>query len=612
MWRLPLVLAIACTGGQPSELGLPPLPDDSTATVNDGITVADIGIESGFQGGSWFGHFLRGRAGLIGDMDGDGLQDIFVGNPRDESFVLYNRSAAPGAIRFELGPVLNEGHLSWGGALGDMDNDDDLDLYVSGGGNEYPTLSQMWHNQLVERGEPGWTDVTDATHVAGPLDDEGVPRELPSAHANTADFDNDGFLDIFVSVDITPITRVEVLSEKPGFGQNVLWMSTPDGYVDRAKAAGIDSTEATQNSVSLDYDLDGDIDIYENTNKCAKHIWKNQLVETGEATFVDVTSELSLAGGDLSYPWNGFTSAVADFNLDGWEDILVYVRAFEPEESPYDGHVLLINAQGKGFVDVAPLTGLNEPYINWEQDTFRNHSGGGVMGANLGDVNADGIPDVFFSQGGPAAGTASIFQLSTGLEEVEVEGLGKVLIPKYEHRSDLIDYPAAEDPAFVGEYPPYPYRGHAVNFTDFDRNGTVEIALINGGPADMPDIVREPNRLYEFTLPTAPRWFAVQLIGNGTTVNRSAIGAKVSATVRRSSDGVEWTLTRWLHGGNGFSANNGFDLYFGMADADQVVSLDVTWPDGSVSPVVPPPVIGDVLQVSQDGQVRDRDEPWHH
>ena len=285
----------------------------------------------------------------------------------------------------------------------------------------------------------------------------------------------------------------------------------------------------------------------------------------------------------------------------------MFVRAFEEvEESPYhDGHVLLLNAGGRGFVDVAPLTGINDPYVNWEQDTFRDHSGGGAMGANVGDVNADGIPDVYVGQGGQDEGTADLFFLSEGLEEVDVEGLGRVRIPKYAHRSDSIDFPAPEDPESTAIYPPYPYRTHGVNFADMDRNGTVEILVQNGGPAALPDIVREPPRVFEFTLEAPPRWFAVALEG-GDGVNRSAIGSKVVATVRRDADGEEWTLSRWLHGGNGFSANNGFDLYFGMGDADGVVSAEVVWEDGVRTPILPPPQSGDRIEVRREQRAIDR------
>lgn len=65
----------------------------------------------------------------------------------------------------------------------------------------------------------------------------------------------------------------------------------------------------------------------------------------------------------------------------------------------------------------------------------------------------------------------------------------------------------------------YPYRGHAVNFADFDRNGTVEIAQINGGPAQMPDIVREPNRLYSVSLPEV-----VHKLGAGSLTAAVAFG----------------------------------------------------------------------------------------
>ncbi|MEQ1507666.1 MAG: CRTAC1 family protein [Myxococcota bacterium] len=574
----------------------PPVDPTGPSSSTDEVAVADVALASGYQGADFFGHLFRGRCALVGDLDLDGDPDEFSGNPGETSFVVLNTTVPGGPLRFALGPVVAEGHLSWGGALADLDNDGDPDLFVSGGGNEAPDHSFMFRNEVVPTGTLSFVDLTEGMGVGGPhLPGADRPAKVPSANAHAVDFDNDARIDLFVNVGIEPATRIPELTNDPSRGQNILWHQTEAGFEDLAVAAGITSTDASQHSVFLDWDQDGDQDLYENANRSPQHLWRNLLVETGEARFEDATAELSLGDGDLRFPFDSFTAAAADFNLDGWEDVIVFVRAFEEiPESPYhDGHVLLLNAHGEGFVDVAPLTGVNDPYINWEQDTFRDHSGGGVMGANVGDVNADGIPDVYVGQGGQNAGTADIFFLSTGLREVTVDGLGTVNIPQYVDSTALIDFPAPEDPDAGVVYPPYPYRTHAVNFVDFDGDGTVEISVHNGGPAALPDLVREPPRLFQFALPAAPRWFGVTLDGDGVTVARSPIGAKVTATVLRVADGASWTLTRWVKGGNGFSATNGQELYFGLADADVVTSATVTWPDGETTAIEPPPQIGE-------------------
>lgn len=576
------------------------LPGDLVIETAAGLTVKDVSIASNWQGGRDWGRFHKGRTNLIADIDGDGWQDAFIGNPAEASYVMWNRSwqADDGKPLFATGPTLTETTIAWGGALVDLDNDGDDELFVTGGGNEFPDLNVLFQNQLAETGTADFVDVTDIAGVGGRVGPSGA-KPAPHAQANAADFDRDGLLDLFVSVDITPLSDAATLSEGEDLGQNLLFVARGDGSFDElASDVGLTSTEATQNSVALDFDNDGDLDIYENTVWCDQHIWRNDLVETGALHFTDVTDELSITA-DLRYPQQGFSSFAADFNEDGWEDILVFVRAFEPAGSPFlDGHVMLINAQGKGFVDVAPLTGINDPYINWEQDTFRNHTGGGVMGSNAGDVNGDGVLDVYVGQGGPTDGTTDIFFLSTGTAEVEVDGLGTVTIPQYEDASELIDFKAWKDAQFDGDYPPYPYRTHAVAFADYNRDGTLEISVQNGGPSDGPDIVREPNRLFQFTLPEPPQWLEVQLVGNGKGVNRSAIGASVTLTAYRTETAETRTYHQWKHAGNGFATSND-ELYFGLAGADEILELSVTWPDGAITDIVPAPAPNQLVRIDQ-------------
>ena len=117
--------------------------------------------------------------------------------------------------------------------------------------------------------------------------------------------------------------------------------------------------------------------------------------------------------------------------------------------------------------------------------------------------------------------------------------------------------------------------------------------------------MREPDRLFRFDWETPRRWLAVQLVGNGVSVNRSAIGAEVAVRVRRWSDEATWTLTQWKHGGNGFAANNGQELYFGLGDADEIDAMVVTWPDGSTTPVRAPPQPGRTVRIDQETGVVD-------
>ncbi|MEZ4240763.1 MAG: hypothetical protein R3F59_32340, partial [Myxococcota bacterium] len=101
-----LLLLAACGPRDPIVIPGPPT-DTAPPPVDFGVDVADIAVEAGYQG-TWLGHFTRGRTALAGDLDGDGLQDAYIGNPGDPSYVLYNRTPAGGPLRFEPGDVLSQ------------------------------------------------------------------------------------------------------------------------------------------------------------------------------------------------------------------------------------------------------------------------------------------------------------------------------------------------------------------------------------------------------------------------------------------------------------------------------------------------------------------------
>lgn len=194
------------------------------------------------------------------------------------------------------------------------------------------------------------------------------------------------------------------------------------------------------------------------------------------------------------------------------------------------------------------------------------------MGCQVGDLNVDGVPDIYIGRGTPLRGEVDQLYMSDSK-------VGQ--IPHYLNRTDLIDFPAPEDRSLIFKYPPYPYRSQGINFVDVDGDGLLEAAVVSGGPARKPDEVREPNRLFKVIhWERRPNYFKVRPVGNGTTVSKDAIGTRFALTVSRGG-GTPWTLYNTLFAGSCFSAQQGFEVYFGLKDADTIHSLEVTWPDGT-------------------------------
>jgi len=190
------------------------------------------------------------------------------------------------------------------------------------------------------------------------------------------------------------------------------------------------------------------------------------------------------------------------------------------------------------------------------------------MGCQVGDLNMDGTPDIYIGNGGPLEGTADQLYLSIPDSLVQ---------PRYQNHSSLIDFPARETSRL--EYPSYPYRTHGTAMVDVNGDGRLEIAVANGGPAAKSDQVQEPNRLFSFSFPERRRSFVVRLHGDGVNVSRDAVGTRV--VVRAiDGDGNPRIVHRTLFAGSAFSAQNGFDLHFGLGDAVSIERVDILWPNG--------------------------------
>ncbi|GIV57797.1 MAG: hypothetical protein KatS3mg042_0710 [Rhodothermaceae bacterium] len=565
------------------------------------VIVRDIAVDAALQD-DVFGHFKRGRALVAADFDLDGDVDFFLGNPGDESMIYVN-TTRNGRSRFTPLQQLLDGELAWGAAAADYDNDGDYDLYITTGANEGEGLDYLFKNMFIEEGSLRFEDVSAQAGVQGPRDANGELILTASANADWADFDLDGDVDLFVSVNkwngssmdgplfehASPRPLPLALNGPYQWGDNILYRNNGDGtFTNVTDAAGLTTSRSTRHSTWIDYDNDGDFDLYENNYNGFNFLWRNQLKETGMPIFEDVTDELVTPTDDIAYPKLSFVSCAGDFNNDGWDDLLVFMRNAGPERgSPYDeGHALFLNEQGVSFRNVAHAAGLNVRYVS--------DKNAGVMGSQIGDVNGDGVLDVYVGNGGPLATVADHLFVSNSLPGED---------PQYDDFSDLIDFEAPVNPRTGAVYPPYPYRTHGTAIVDVDLDGMPEIVVSNGGPAFSGDEVREPNRIFKFSgWSPRPKALWVRPEGDGLHVSRDAIGARVRLKVRRT-DGTSWELYRRQRGGSCFSAQNGFELFFGLSDATQVDELEVLWPDGTTTLLTEGLALNARLVVHYDGTV---------
>jgi hypothetical protein len=354
--------------------------------ANGNGTYADVTTAALVPGPAW------GMGCAVGDYDNDGLPDLYVLGVNGN--VLYRNTPDH---RFEDTTAtagLEGGRWSTSAAFLDHDRDGDLDLYVANNIQvdtrrtplSFPGPDCNYRGTRVmcgPRGLQGALDsfyrnngdgtFSDVTSAAGLLEDH--PRY--GLGLAVGDYDNDGWLDIYVANDSTP---------------SYLYRNRRDGtFEDVALLAGVAVSDDGMEQAGMgtdfgDYDNDGWLDLtksnfaFENTN-----LYHNEK----DGHFTDQSG--SVAGiAPLTYPLVKWGTKFLDYDNDGWRDIVVvnghvypYLRRSPVGGETYEQRRLLFRNQGNGrFADMSRESG---PGILQERSS---------RGLAVGDLDNDGDLDV--------------------------------------------------------------------------------------------------------------------------------------------------------------------------------------------------------------------------
>jgi len=262
------------------------------------------------------------------DLDNDGDADAVITGRSDGVVGIYendgsghftDRSAASG-----IPPMPMASSVS----AGDYDGDGDLDLFIS----------NFFAPDRLLRNEGGFA-FTDVTATAG-VGDDG-----PAMAAVWGDYDNDGWLDLYVCVRT-------LTSGHPS--RNKLYHNLGDGtFQDVGDALGVTDGDApTLVATWLDYDRDGDADLYIGNDKGSGRLWSNHLYENTGGTFVDITDSSG------THAWvDCMGIAVGDFSGNGWP--YIYVTNIPA------GNVLLTNLGDGTFRDDTAAAGVGSFVVGW-------------------------------------------------------------------------------------------------------------------------------------------------------------------------------------------------------------------------------------------------------
>ena len=481
--------------------------------------------------------------------------------------------------------------MSGGVGLFDCDNDGKLDIVTINGStvDRYRDGGDPMITLYHQEPDGTFKDITKAA---------GLTRRGWGMGVAVADFDNDGWLDIYVT----------------GYGGNVLYRNLGNcKFEDVTEKAGVRGGGFSTGAAWADYDRDGHVDLFVSRYV---HVDINNLPEFGRDKFCRFKGVLVQCGpwglqgeSDLLYHNRGdgtfeevsvragvhdsqgrFGLGVVwgDYDNDGWPDLLVANDA--------GANYLYHNNHNGTFSDVALLAGVALGGTGLEQ---------GNMGVDFGDYDHDGwldIVDTTFADQPKTlyrnlgregfedvSQTAQISQASlpyvawgTGFVDFDNDGWQDIFIanghvyPQVDsikegarYRQPLFLHINKHDGTFedasaaagLADLPLASRRG--VAFGDIWNDGVIDALILNVG---------EPPTLLRNHLANVNHWVEFKL--EGTKSNRAAIGARLTI---HSGKLVQFNEVR---GGASYLSQNDLRLHFGLGTNTEIDSIEISWPSG--------------------------------
>ena len=354
---------------------------------NSDGTFTDVTERAGLVRTGW------GQSVCAGDYDNDGYEDLFVSSYGKNALYHNNGNGAFTEVAEKTGVANNRTRWGSGCAFVDYDRDGYLDLFVA----SYIDLDLktaplpetgpcLYKGVMVACGPPGLTGgVNTLYHNNGNGTFIDVSEKSGIAKANgtyglgvlVADFDNDGWPDIYVANDSAPAA----------FYHNNRNGTFTDIGIEAGCAFSVDGKpQAGMGVTAADYDRDGWLDIFKtNFSGDTSSLYHN----TGKGIFDDVTFP---AGLGLNTRWLGWGCSFVDVDNDGWPDIFLVNGHVYPEveklttEAGYaQRKVLYHNLQNGRFADVSDKAGeaIMQPNAS--------------RGAAVGDYDNDGDMDILIN-----------------------------------------------------------------------------------------------------------------------------------------------------------------------------------------------------------------------
>lgn len=377
--------------------------------------------------------------------------------------------------------------------------------------------------------------------------------EVVAGSAIAADFDNDGFVDLFswtsmklfrnnASMDFVDFP----LPELPRVvARGAVWADfNNDGFVDLyvggyegsersllvlmnegGKSFRVERSEgnhSTRGVTACDFDQDGDVDVYVSNYRLQPNLlWMND----GKAGFQEMAGEYGVIATKPGFAGgHSIGASWGDFNNDGLFDL-------------FAGNFAHVDARGDQPKSRF-LKNLGEPKEFKFEDlgTCGVHYQESYASTSVADYDNDGNLDLFFTT------VYAVASFGRKNNPVLFRNDGKFAV---------LDVTAA---AKLAGLPPT----YQAAWADFDHDGDLDLA--------------SAGKLFQ-NQGTPHAWLKVRLVGDGKTINRSAIGAQVRVKVG------DRTATRQVEAGTGEGNQSEMTLHFGLGDYEGPVNIEIFWPN---------------------------------
>lgn len=525
------------------------------------ISFTDITEAAGLQfhhvdGRSGQRYFLEtvGSGAAFFDYDADGWIDIYFVNsadlpgfrsPQSPTNRLY-RNNGDGTFKdtTEQAGVGDTGYGA-GCAVGDYDNDGNLDLYVTNFG-----ANVLYRNN----GDSTFTDVTEYA---------GVRDTHWSLGCAFADYDNDGFVDLYVTnyIDFhfethTNCTQKGVAAYCPPESfegtPDTLYRNNGDGtFTDVTTIAGVYNKNGKGMGVVFgDYDNDGDADCYIGNDAGENFLYQNR----GNGTFTNVGWMAGVEADENGNVQGTMGVDFGDYDNDGLLDLI----AINYQQQP---NALYRNDNGNFFTDTSFAAGMADslPYVGWGVDLF--------------DVDNDGDKDLLIANG----------HLQDTVEQYDDT-------TTYPQRNHLLinnghgSFANESAKAGNGLQSRKVSRGLATG--DYDNDGDLDVLICNAN---------DTARLLRNDGGNQRNWILIHMIG--TRSNRAGIGTrvKIQADALIQIDEVR--------SGSGYLSQNDLRLHFGIGVHKRIDRIEVRWPSGIVD-IIRDATPNQIITITEGAHVR--------